>query len=152
MTKIAIGSDHAGFRLKKLIITHFTSVDFDDIGTHTEDSCDYPDYAAQTARMVADGKADLGIAICGTGIGASIAANKVRGIRAALCLNEFMAAKSREHNNANVLVLGARVTGDDLSLSIVEKWLNTPFEGGGRHQRRIDKISAIETIEDDRTK
>jgi ribose 5-phosphate isomerase B len=99
--------------------------------------------------MVTDGKADLGIAICGTGIGASIAANKVRGVRAALCLNEFMAEKSRQHNNANVLVLGARVTGDDLSLSIVEKWLNTLFEGGGRHQRRIDKISAIEeAIED----
>ena len=143
MLKITIGSDHAGFCLKNLIISRFKSVTFTDAGTYSEESCDYPDYALSVGRAVVNGEADFGIVICGTGIGASIAVNKVKGIRAALCLSEFMAEKSRQHNNANVLVLGARVTGDSLALSIVEKWLAASFEGG-RHQTRIDKISAIE--------
>ena len=143
MLKIAIGSDHAGFHLKNLIVSHFKSADFNDVGTYSEESCDYPDYALSVGRAVISGGADFGVVICGTGIGASVAVNKVKGIRAALCLNEFMAEKSRQHNNANVLVLGAKVTGDDLALSIMEKWLAASFEGG-RHQTRIDKISAIE--------
>ena len=143
MAKIAIGSDHAGVSLKKKIIEFFDSIDFEDIGTNSTESCDYPDFAAAVGYMVRDGVCDCGIAICGTGIGASIAVNKIEGIRAALCFNEFMAEKSMEHNNANVLVLGARVIGEDLALSIVKKWLDTPFSNG-RHQRRIDKITAIE--------
>lgn len=143
--KIAIGSDHAGFRLKKLLISRVKQADFIDVGTTSEESCDYPDYALLAGRAVVSGKANLGIVICGTGIGASIAANKVKGVRAALCLNEFMAEKSRQHNDSNVLVLGARVTGDDLAVSIVEKWLAASFEGG-RHKTRLDKISTIEDL------
>lgn len=144
INKIAIGSDHAGFDLKKRIIEYFASVDFKDVGTHNStESCDYPDSAAAVGYMVRDGLCEAGIAICGTGIGASIAANKVEGIRAALCCNEFMAEKSVEHNNANVLVLGARVVGEDFALNIVQKWLDSVF-AGGRHQKRIDKIAAIE--------
>ena len=143
MLKIMIGSDHTGFRLKNLIISRLKSVDFNDAGTYSEESCDYPDYVLPVGRAVIDGEANFGILICATGIGASVAANKLKGIRAALSFNEFMAEKSRQHNNSNVLVLGARVIGEDLALSIVEKWLAASFEGG-RHQTRIDKISAIE--------
>jgi ribose 5-phosphate isomerase B len=141
--KIVIGSDHAGFRLKEKIQKSIEGVEFTDVGVNSEDSCDYPDYISKVARMVMDGGAEFGIAICGTGIGASITANKHRGIRAALCQNEFMAEMSRRHNNANVLVLGARVTGEDLALSIARKFLASSFEGG-RHQKRLDKITAIE--------
>jgi len=143
MLRIAIGSDHAGFGLKNLIISHLKSVDFKDVGAYSEESCDYPDYAVAVGCAVINGEADLGILICATGIGASVAANKLKGIRAALCFNEYMAEKSRQHNNANVLILGAKMIGDDLALSIVGKWLAASFEGG-RHQVRIDKISAIE--------
>ena len=146
MLKITIGSDHAGFRLKNLIISRFKSINFNDAGTYSEESCDYPDYVLPVGRAVINGEADFGIVICGTGIGASVAVNKLKGIRAALCFNEFMAEKSRQHNNANVLVLGAKITGDELALSIVEKWLAASFEGG-RHQTRIDKISAIEDLQ-----
>jgi ribose 5-phosphate isomerase B len=141
--KISIGSDHAGVDLKNLIINSVKDIDFIDVGTNSTDSCDYPDYILKVASTVKKGEADLGIAICGTGIGASIVANKVKGIRAALCFNEFMAEMSKRHNNANVLVLGARVIGVDLALRIVERWLKSEFEGG-RHQRRLDKIAAIE--------
>lgn len=141
--KIAIGSDHGGFRLKKLIIEHFKEMTFDDAGTMTADSCDYPDYARIVAEKVATGKAERGIVVCGSGIGVAITANKVKGVRAALCTNEFMAEMSRRHNDANVLALGERVLGSDLALAIVKRWIETPFEGG-RHQRRIDKISALE--------
>jgi len=146
--KIAIGSDHAGVALKELIKKKFNEIDFVDFGTHSDESVDYPDFAARVARAVKDRTVDRGIAICGTGIGASISANKVRGIRASLCTNGFMAEMTRAHNDSNVLVLGARITGDDLSLDIVKKWLETEFEGG-RHQRRIDKIGQIE-IEENR--
>lgn len=141
--KIAIASDHAGLRMKRLIIGSFPGNEFTDVGTHTEDSCDYPDFAAEAARLVASGNAEKGIVICGSGIGVSIAANKVRGIRAALCFNEYMAEMSRKHNDANVLALGARVIGDDIALRIVDTWLKTGFEGG-RHQRRIDKMMELE--------
>ncbi|MCL1911657.1 MAG: ribose 5-phosphate isomerase B [Leptospirales bacterium] len=143
MLTITIGSDHAGFRLKNLIISRFKSANFNDAGAYSEESCDYPDYALPVGRAVISGEADFGVLICGTGIGMSIAANKMQGIRAALCFNEFMAEKSRQHNDANVLILGARVIDDDSALNILEKWLAAPFEGG-RHQTRIDKISAIE--------
>ncbi len=141
--KIAIGSDHAGFALKQKIMKHFSDHDFLDVGTHSEESCDYPDFAEAAALKVVQGKAQYGIVICGTGIGISIAANKVGGVRAALCCNEFMAEMSRRHNNANVLALAARVTGEGLALRIVEKWLISEFEAG-RHERRVDKIGKIE--------
>ena len=141
--KIAIGSDHAGVRLKDKIKNAVEGVEFTDVGTNSEESTDYPDHIGKVAIAVRSGSADLGIGICGTGIGASITANKFSGIRAALCTNEFMAEMSRRHNDSNVLILGARVTGDDLALAIVRRWLSSTFEGG-RHQRRLDKIKAIE--------
>ncbi len=142
--KITIGSDHAGLRLKDLIKKSFPEMQFSDAGTNNEESCDYPDYIAPVARDVQEGKSDRGIAICGTGLGASMVANKFPGIRAALCFNEFMAEMSRRHNNSNVLVLGARIIGEDLALAIVRRWLDSPFDGG-RHQRRLDKIADIES-------
>ncbi len=141
--KIAIGSDHAGVKLKEIIKSAFKDIDFTDVGTHNEDSCDYPDYIGRVAQEVISGSSEKGIAICGTGIGASITANKFPSIRAALCTNCFMAEMSRRHNDSNVLVLGARVIGEDLALRIVQTWLSSPYEGG-RHQRRLDKIAAIE--------
>lgn len=144
--KIAIGSDHGGINLKETIIKNFTTVEFVDIGTHSNESCDYPDYAVLVGTAVADGLADRGIVVCGSGIGVSIAANKVKGIRAALCVNEYMAEMSRRHNDANVLALGERILGNDLALAIVKRWLETPFDGG-RHQARIDKISAMESAD-----
>lgn len=142
--KIVIASDHAGLRLKNIIKKHFAEHEFADVGTHTEDSCDYPDYAELAGKKVVSGEVEAGIVICGTGIGISIAANKVKGIRAALCFNEFMAEMSRKHNDANVLALGARVIGDDLAVRIVEVWLRTSFEGG-RHEKRVLKIGKIES-------
>ncbi|HON78316.1 MAG TPA: ribose 5-phosphate isomerase B [Spirochaetota bacterium] len=141
--KIVIGSDHAGLQLKKEIISSIKNIEFIDVGTDSEESCDYPDYIAKVAEAVQQGKADGGIAICGTGIGASLVANKFTSVRAALCFNEFMAEMSKRHNNANVLALGARVIGVDLALRIVERWLETPFDGG-RHQRRLDKLASYE--------
>ncbi len=142
--KIVIASDHAGLRLKNILMKHFTEHEFVDVGTYTEDSCDYPDYAALAGKKVVDREAEAGIVICGTGIGISIAANKVKGIRAALCFNEFMAEMSRKHNDANVLALGARVIGDDLAIRITDVWLKTDFEGG-RHEKRVLKIGKIES-------
>jgi ribose 5-phosphate isomerase B len=144
--KIALGSDHAGFELKEKIKQKLQSqsIAIDDRGTHSADACDYPDYAQAVADQVAARNADFGILICGTGIGMSIAANKVTGIRAARVLNESDAELAREHNDANVLTLGARVTGDEEAFKIIERWLATPFTGGDRHVRRIDKTMAIE--------
>ena len=144
--KLAIGSDHAGYALKEKIKANFPEHEFSDFGAYSESSVDYPDHISKVARAVRDGLADAGIAICGTGIGACITANKVRGIRAALCTNEFMAEMTRRHNDANVLVLGARVTGDDLSLAIVRRYLSSPYEGG-RHAARVAKITALEAEE-----
>ena len=143
--KIAIASDHAGFRLKKIRKEHFSEYEFIDVGTNSEDSCDYPDYAVLACEKVISGAADFGIVICGTGIGVSIAANKVKGIRAALCFNEFMADMSRRHNDANVLSLGAKVIDDDLAIRITDIWLKSEFEGG-RHERRIQKLVNIELL------
>ncbi len=143
--KIAIGSDHGGLALKETIKPFLIEQGHEvvDFGTGTADSCDYPIYGQRVGEAVSFGDCDRGIAICGTGLGISMAVNKVPGIRGALCTNEFMAEMSREHNDANVLVLGARVLGDGLALRIVKIWLQTEF-AGDRHQRRIDGITAIE--------
>jgi ribose 5-phosphate isomerase B len=148
--KIAVGSDHAGLSLKKVIISHLEQrgLEFKDFGTYTEDSCDYPDYAEKVAVNVRDKNFDFGILVCGTGIGISIAANKVEGIRAAVCADTFSAHASREHNDANILALGERVVGPGLAIDIVDIFLSSKFEGG-RHQKRVDKITAIEKIRND---
>jgi ribose 5-phosphate isomerase B len=142
---IAIASDHGGFELKERIIKYLKDkgYQFEDLGTFSTDSVDYPDYGVKAAEGVAQGKYEKGIVLCGTGIGISIAANKVHGIRAALCTNSYMARMSREHNDSNILALGGRVVGDELAIDIVETWLNTEFVGG-RHKIRIDKIADIE--------
>lgn len=139
--RIAIGSDHAGFDLKGEILSFLCmeGCDIQDMGTFSPDSVDYPDYAHLVVREMLEGRADLGILICGTGIGMSITANRYPGIRAALCTDAFMARLSREHNDANVLCLGARVVGVGLALDIVNAWINASF-AGGRHQRRVEKI------------
>ncbi|MEA5151154.1 MAG: ribose 5-phosphate isomerase B [Oscillospiraceae bacterium] len=139
---IAIGSDHGGFELKKAVMAHLDKrgLEYKDYGTYSEASCDYPDYAKAVAKAVASGECDRGILICGTGIGVSITANKTRGIRAALCGDCFSAEATRAHNDANVLALGARVTGEGLALKIVDIFLDTPFSNDERHIRRISKI------------
>lgn len=141
---IGIASDHGGYALKEAVKRHFSAMEFDDVGTHSAESCDYPDYVSRLCRKIQDGTLEKGIVICGTGIGAAITANKMRGIRAALCCNEFMAEMAKRHNNANVLALGARVLGDELAMRIIATWLDATFEGG-RHQKRIDKIHGLET-------
>lgn len=139
---IAIGSDHGGLALKKAIMKHLSNrgLEYKDFGTYSEQSCDYPEYGRAVALAVASGECERGIAICGTGIGISIAANKVPGIRAALCGDCFSAEATREHNDANVLALGARVVGEGLALKIVDTFLDTPFSNDERHVRRIAKI------------
>lgn len=145
--KVAIGSDHGGFRLKEEIKAWLTelTVDTHDFGTYTPESVDYPDISRQVAEAVAKGEYDRGIIVCGTGIGVSIAANKINGIRAALCNDVFSAKMSREHNDANILTLGERVIGSGLARMIVEVWLKTEF-AGGRHANRVEKIMALEKI------
>lgn len=142
---IALANDHAGVALKEEIkkLLDSRGLAYKDLGTNTTDSVDYPVYGEAAARAVASGECDRAIIICGTGLGISMAANKVRGIRAAVCTDCFMAEMARRHNNANILALGARVVGGGLALKIVETFLDTEFEGG-RHQRRVDLISAIE--------
>lgn len=143
--KIAIGSDHAGLPLKNEIIKHLEGkgIEVKDFGTYSTDSCDYPDYALKVAEEVAAKNFELGVLVCGTGIGISIAANKVPGIRAALCSDTFSAHACREHNDANILSIGQRVVGPGLALDIVDSFLNAKFQGD-RHQKRIDKITEIE--------
>jgi ribose 5-phosphate isomerase B len=147
--KIALGADHAGFELKDAIKQHLEQrgIDVCDEGTWSAESVDYPDYARAVAHDVGAQRADLGILVCGSGIGMAITANKVDGIRAANVSTELEAELSRQHNNANVLALGARILNPDLALRIVDKWLATPF-AGGRHERRVEKIAAIERDED----
>ncbi len=139
--KIAVGSDHGGFVLKGQIAEYLKEKGYEvtDCGTYSTDSCDYPVYAKSVAKLVSEHEAEKGILVCGSGIGVSIAANKVKGVRAALCHEPYSAMLSRLHNNANVLCLGERITGRDLALDIVNSWLNTEYEGG-RHQRRIDML------------
>ena len=141
---IAIGSDHGGFELKQEIIKHLTKkgIDFEDFGCFSEASCDYTDYGKAVAEAVAAGKYEKGILICGTGIGISITANKIKGIRCALCSDCFSAEATREHNDANILALGGRVVGVGLALKIVDTFLNTPFSNEERHIRRISKIES----------
>ena len=143
--KIAIACDHGGLALKKTLIGYLEQkgYGYQDFGTHSEDSCDYPDFALPAAEAVAAGKCDLGIVICSTGIGISIAANKVRGIRCAHCHDTYSAKYTRLHNDANMLAFGQKIIGDGLMLEIVDTFLHTEFEGG-RHARRVDKIKAIE--------
>lgn len=143
--KIAIGSDHGGFKLKEEIKNHLEKkgIEVEDFGTHSEESCDYPDIALLVGENVVAKKSELGILVCGTGIGISIAANKVPGVRAALCSDTFSAHATREHNNANILALGQRTVGAGLALDIVDTFINAKFEGD-RHLRRINKITEIE--------
>ncbi len=139
--KIVIGSDHGGFNYKAKIIEYLkhNNYDYIDVGTYSEASCDYPVIARKAAAKIVNGEAEKGILICGTGIGMSIAANKVKGIRAAHCTDTFSAKASRAHNNSNILCLGERITGECIALDIVNVWLKSEFEGG-RHLRRVDQI------------
>ena len=143
--KIAMGNEHSAVEMKNIIKEHLISKGYEvmDLGTNSEESCDYPVYGEKVGRAVASGEADLGIAICGTGVGISLAANKVKGIRACVCSEPYTAKLSRMHNNSNVLAFGARVVGSELAKMIVDEWLAAEFEGG-RHQRRVDLIMAIE--------
>jgi ribose 5-phosphate isomerase B len=146
--RIAIGSDHAGFRLKEKLEQYVKELghDIEDLGTHSQEPTDYPPICAEVARAVRDGRADRGIVLGGSGQGEQIAANKVRGIRAAVCNDLFTARLSRAHNDANVLALGARIVAPALAREIVAVWLDSPFEGG-RHLRRVEQISEIEKEE-----
>lgn len=139
--RIAIGSDHGGYEYKEQIVSHLKEKGYEcvDVGTYSTDSCDYPVIARTVTTKITTGEADRGILICGTGIGMSIVANKVKGIRAALCGDTFSARASRAHNNSNVLCLGERVIGINLAMDIVDIWLESKFEGG-RHQRRVDMM------------
>ena len=141
----AIGSDHGGYALKQEIMKHLSErgIAYRDYGTYSEESCDYPDFGEAVGRAVASGECERGIVICGTGIGISLAANKVRGVRAALCGDCFSAEMCRRHNDANVLALGERVVGPGLALKIVDIFLETGFDGG-RHSRRVAKLMDIE--------
>jgi ribose 5-phosphate isomerase B len=145
--KLAIGSDHGGFELKEEVVKFLKtdpSVEVRDFGASSKDSVDYPDFGAKVSEAVAQGSVDRGILICGTGIGMSIVANRYPGVRAALCHDHFTAQMSREHNDANILVMGERVLGKGVALDVVKTWLETPF-AGGRHQLRLNKIRDIET-------
>lgn len=143
--KIAMGNDHSAVELKTIIKEHLQGKGYEvlDLGTNSTESCDYPEYGEKVGRAVVSGEADLGIAICGTGLGISLAANKVKGIRACVCSEPYTARMSRLHNNCNALCFGARVVGSELAKMIVDVWLDTEFEGG-RHQRRVDLIMDIE--------
>ena len=142
-TKIAIGSDHGGFEYKQEIVKYLeeNNFDYEDVGTYSKESCDYPIIAKKVANKVANGEVNKGILICGTGIGMSITANKIKGVRAALCSDSFSAKATRCHNDSNVLCLGERAIGLNVALEIVDIWLHTEFEGG-RHLRRVNMIES----------
>lgn len=144
--KISIGCDHGALALKNKMVAHLTKKGYDvkDCGTYTADSCDYPDYAAVAAKAVASGECEKGIVLCTTGIGVSIAANKVKGIRCALLSDVMSARLTREHNDTNMMAIGAGVVGEMLALEILDTWLETEFSYNERHQRRIDKVMALE--------
>ena len=146
--KIAIGADHAGFPLKQHLVATMTRLghDVDDMGTHNSDPVDYPEICARVAHAVVDRRADRGIVVGGSGQGEQMAANKIPGVRAALCNDLYTARMSREHNDANVLAIGGRIVGSGLADEIVALWLNTAFEGG-RHKRRVDQIAELEKRE-----
>ena len=144
--KIAIGCDHGALALKEAAIAHLEKKGYEvkDFGTYSLDSCDYPDFAAPAAQAVASGECDKGIVLCTTGIGVSITANKVKGIRCALLSDVMSARLTREHNDTNMMAIGAGVVGQMLALQIVDTWVGTEFSGEPRHQRRIDKLMAVE--------
>ena len=146
--KIALGCDHAGFEMKDAVIAHLNARGWDviDVGTNSSDSCDYPLFAHEVCKNIQDGNAELGILICGTGIGMSLVANKHRGIRAAACSDTFSARLTRVHNNANVLCFGTRVVGIGLALDLIDNFLDAEFEGG-KHERRVNMITAYENSE-----
>lgn len=143
--KIAVACDHGGFQLKKAVIAYLNEHDYEvvDFGCHDETSCDYPDYAGPAAKAVAKGECEKGIVICGTGIGVSMTANKVKGIRCALVHDVFSAKATRQHNDTNMMAMGQRIIGEGLALEIVDAWLNTNYEGG-RHDLRIEKMMSFE--------
>lgn len=145
MKKIALGADHGGFELKNILMNHLINRGYEviDFGTNSMDSVDYPNFAKVVGESVTSGETELGILVCGTGIGISIAANKIKGVRCALCTNTTMARLTREHNDANILALGGRIVGDVLAIEMVETFLNTEFEGG-RHSKRVGLISSME--------
>src|SRR5215213_8580133 len=150
--RIAVGADHGGFPLNERVMEELRAAghDIEDFGTHDGSLADdYPDYALSVGQAVQSGRADIGILICGSGVGASVAANKLRGIRAALCGDTYSAHQSREHDDCNVLCLGARVVGRELALEIVRAFVNARFTGEERHLRRLAKINAIERLSDD---
>lgn len=142
---IAIGCDHGGINIKNAVIEYMkeNGFEFHDFGCYTTGSVDYPEYAYKVAKSVADGEAELGIICCGTGIGVSMAANKVKGIRAAVCTDEFCAEMTRRHNNANIMCMGGRVISEEKAVKLASIFLNTPFDGG-RHENRVNMITAIE--------
>jgi ribose 5-phosphate isomerase B len=148
MARIVVAADHAGFRLKEVVVAHLekSGHEVKDLGTDSEEPVDYPPICAAAGRAVVAGQADFGIVLGGSGQGETMAANKVRGVRAALCLNEYTARLARAHNDANVLGLGGRILGDGLALAIVDLFLATPFDGG-RHQRRVEQLAGIEAEE-----
>ena len=143
--KISIGCDHGALELKNVLVAYLTKKGYEvkDFGTYTAESCDYPEFAEAAARAVASGECDKGIVLCTTGIGVSITANKVKGIRCALLSDVMSARLTRQHNDTNMMAIGAGVVGEMLALEIIDTWLGTEFEGG-RHQRRVDKIMALE--------
>ena len=143
--KVAIGSDHGGFKLKQAVMKRLDelNIEYKDFGVYENESVDYPDYARPVSESVVAGEFNRGILLCGTGIGMSIAANKVKGVRCALVHDNFTAKLTRQHNNTNVLAMGERVIGEGLALMIVETWLSTEFEGG-RHERRLEKVKGLE--------
>ena len=144
--KISIGCDHGALALKNKVVAHLEKQGHEvvDFGTHTAASCDYPEFAAAAARAVADGQCQKGIVLCTTGIGVSISANKIDGIRCALLSDVWSAKMTRLHNDTNMMALGAGIVGENLALEIVDTWLGTEFSGDERHQRRIDKLMALE--------
>ena len=144
--KIAIGCDHGAIDLKNKVVAHLQKAGHEvkDFGTYTKDSCDYPEFAAAAARAVAGGECEKGIVLCTTGIGVSISANKIDGIRCALLSDVWSAKMTRLHNDTNMMALGAGVVGENLAMEIVDTWLGTEFSGDERHQRRIDKVMALE--------
>ena len=144
--KIAIGCDHGALDLKNVVVKHLQDKGYEvqDFGTYTKDSCDYPDFAAAAAKAVASGECEKGIVLCTTGIGVSITANKIDGVRCALLSDPWSARMTRLHNDTNMMAIGAGVVGQNLALEIVDVWVGTEFSGEARHQRRIDKVMALE--------
>ena len=143
---VAVGNDHAGYEYKKILIDHLKDrgIETVDMGTDSAQSCDYPDYAKKVADEIVSGKADMGLLICGTGIGMSIAANKVKGIRAAVVTEEFSCEATRSHNDSNILCLGTRVLSPEKAIKLLDIFLDTPFSEGENHKRRIEKVKALE--------